>query len=72
MAEEIGVSHKVVRTSLERFASGQMVVTDGAQGKNIITICNYDKYQASEKDKGTARAQQGHTKGTREQYNNLF
>jgi DNA-binding transcriptional regulator YhcF (GntR family) len=72
MAQEIGVSHKVIRNALSRFEGGQMVGTNGAHGKNIISICNYEKYQDAKKDRGTAGAQQGHSRGTqKEQGNNI-
>ena len=71
MSDATGVSIKALRTLLDRLTDGNAVVIDKGTGRMLITICNYDKYQASEPEggtaKGTARARQGHTK---EQENN--
>jgi hypothetical protein len=69
-----GVSIKVIRGLIEGLKSERAIDTDTGTGRMLVTICNYDKYQAAGESKGTAkgtqRAQQGHTKETREQINN--
>lgn len=45
IAKEVGVGHQVVRTALKVFQKQHMVNTDPTQGKNVISVCNYGKYQ---------------------------
>lgn len=66
MSKATGVSIKVLRTLVERLQAEDAVGIDKGTGRLLITIRNYDKYQSPGQDegtgKGTARAQQGHTK----------
>jgi DNA-binding transcriptional MerR regulator len=68
MAKKLGFSVKEIRTFLALLKKGTMIDTDTDTGQYVITICNYSKYQDKEASqdtqKGTARAQQGHSKGT--------
>ena len=43
-----------VRRFLELLKNEQMIVQHSVQVTSVITICNYDKYQAKYKDGGTA------------------
>ncbi len=50
LAKEFGWSHKKVRTQIKRLIDWKMVGTKwaqhGAQRAPVITICNYEKFQA--------------------------
>ena len=72
MSKSTGVSIKTLRTLIDRLQHGNAVGIETGTGRLLITIRNYEKYQAPDGDGGTARAQQGHTKRTREQDNKLF
>ena len=48
IAKEVGVGYQVVRTFLARLKAEHMINADATHGRNIITLCNYDKYQARE------------------------
>lgn len=71
MEDATGVSIKVLRGLIDRLKTENAIGTDTGTGRIVITIRNYDKYQHSERSegtpKGTARAQQGHTKETSKQ-----
>lgn len=70
LAEQCGVTLKVVRSVLERLKMDTVVGTETVNGRTLITICNYDKYQTADDtsgtaegtEKGTRGAQQGHIK----------
>ena len=64
MSKASGVSVKTLRTLVERLQGGNAIGTETGTGRLLITICNYDKYQSPSDSGGTARAQQGHSKGT--------
>lgn len=68
-----GVSVKTVRGLIDLLKAERAIGIDLGTGRMLITICNYDKYQSPKgeegTDRGTARAQQGHTKETKEQDN---
>lgn len=49
IADECGVGYQVVRTAIKRFKSEQMVNATPTHGKNVITLCNYEKHQSPEK-----------------------
>lgn len=67
LAERTFTTHQVVRTALERFKRHGLIRTDVTQGRTIITLCNYDKYQqggdAPNTPPNTAATQQQHIKG---------
>lgn len=50
IAKECGVGYQVVRTAMKRFKSEHMVNAQVTQGKNIISLCNYEKHQRSESE----------------------
>ena len=76
ICDATGMTRKQVRSFLDALEAESAVVlkraNDAANGRTIVTICNYDQYQnmpASEgPSKGQARAKQGPTK---EQVNTL-
>ncbi len=45
IAKDVGVGRQVVRTALERFKANQMITPTLTQGRSMISLCNYDKYQ---------------------------
>jgi hypothetical protein len=56
MAERLDRSKDWAKRFLDRLANRSMIATHTATGVNIITICNYDKYQASFDDAATPAA----------------
>lgn len=82
MAEAFDWTPKRVRGLMERLGKAgiwaQQAAHDGAQSPTIITVCNYDKYQAAEPVEGTAKgtakgtsgAQRGHSRGTQQKEGN--
>ena len=68
LAKEFGWSHKKVRTQIKRLIDWKMVGTKwaqhGAHRAPIITICNYEKFQAPAGERAQGGAQQGHSRGT--------
>ncbi len=68
LAEEFGWSHKRVRNIFRRLIAGNMVVLSwaqhGAQRAPVITICNYEKFQAPVGEGAQGGAQEGHKGGT--------
>jgi hypothetical protein len=64
MSKSTGVSIKALRTLIERLQGEAAIGTETGTGRLLITIRNYDKYQASGEGGGTGGAQQGHTEGT--------
>ena len=59
------VSHKVVRGALARFEKLGFWTLKRAHTGTLIHIVNWQKYQLYEGEAGTARAQRGHSEGTR-------
>ncbi len=47
LAEETGVGRQVIRTFLERLRTERMINPDVTHGKTVVTLCNYEKYQAA-------------------------
>lgn len=66
-----GVGLQVIRTLFKLLESEHAINTDTSNGRLLVTICNYEKYQAPEKSENTAAntapTQRQHTKETREQ-----
>lgn len=70
---QTGLSVKEVRTTLTRLEASEVISrkTIRKKGKSaklgrgfsLITICNYDRYQAKLENVGTQRAPKGHSKG---------
>lgn len=71
IAKEVGVGYQVVRTFLGRLRSEHMVNARLTQGRNVISLCNYEKYQQSEKGANAGgNARLTHDQRTKEQVNN--
>ncbi len=68
LAKEFGWSHKKVRTQIKRLIDWKMVGTEwaqhGAQRAPVITICNYERFQALASERAQGGAHQGHKGGT--------
>lgn len=47
IAEDVGVGYQVVRTFISRLKSEHMINATVTHGKNIISLCNYEKYQTA-------------------------
>ena len=45
ISEACGVGYQVVRTAIKRFKSEHMLNATPTHGKNLISLCNYEKYQ---------------------------
>lgn len=48
LSEEVGVGYQVVRTFLARLKTEHMINARVTQGRNIISLCNYEKYQRAQ------------------------
>lgn len=60
LASESGLSLKQVRLALEKLEKGSQIVRERADKGQVITICKYEDYQASEEEEGqTNGTQQG-------------
>ncbi len=61
-----GISMQSIRTCLARMQkTGEIEYLPGVTHKqSVITLCNYDSYQATKSMLGTSRAQDGHELGT--------
>lgn len=64
LAEEIGVGYQVVRTFLDRLRDEGMVNAAPTQGRTLVTLCNYDRYQHPARG-GNAEANAGATQHQR-------
>ena len=68
LAKEFGWSHKKVRTLIKRLIDWKMVGTKraqhGAHRAPVITICNYEKFQAPADERAQGGAREGHGVGT--------
>ncbi|MBB4859649.1 hypothetical protein HNO88_002978 [Novosphingobium chloroacetimidivorans] len=53
LGEAWGWSKSSVDRFLTRLRTETMIVTDAGTGRLVITICNYEKYQTSEREAGT-------------------
>lgn len=67
LAKGFGMTDKGVRVVIQKLEKLGMVVTQGANRGTIITVCNYDKFQANNKtegeQEGKQRANRGQTEG---------
>ena len=54
LAESTGLSEQQLRTCIGRLKINQQIVTQSTSKHTIITICNYDSYQATEDDEQPA------------------
>lgn len=72
LAKEVGVGYQVVRTFLDRLKSEHMINAAVTHGRNIITLCNYEKYQSPpEPTNAPPNAELTHDQRTKEQGNNI-
>lgn len=55
IADEVGVGRQVVRTFLARLEADSMLARTITQGRNLIRLCNWDKYQVPENDDNPAK-----------------
>lgn len=71
IAEEVGVGRQAVRTFLDRLETDTMITRTLTHGRSVIRLCNWDKYQISEKadnpSKNPRPTQDQPIKETREQ-----
>lgn len=65
LAKEWKWSPSAVERFLTRLETEQMIERQTGQGKSVITICNYDKYQDSEPETGHLSGQQTGQKSDR-------
>lgn len=63
LSKATGLSVKQVRTCMTRLEETHEVVRKTASKWTIVTICNYERYQVCEFDKGQQRASEGPAKG---------
>ena len=54
ISDECGVGYQVVRTLFKRLKTEQMINAEVMHGKNVITLCNYEKYQEPTKPNNAA------------------
>lgn len=67
IAAEVGVGYQVVRTFLARLKAEHMINAEVTHGKNVITLCNWGKYQSSKNvDNAAPNAALTHDKRTKE------
>jgi hypothetical protein len=75
LSEELKLTEKQVRLTLIKLVKTKEIEQKGTNKGTMITICNYDTYQANEKTKGQTkgkqRANKGQTKGNKQQCNNV-
>lgn len=65
LAEKWGWSEKAVRNYLQLLVSENMILLGQSDGhySNILTICNYDKFQSAEIPEGQSKGQSGASAG---------
>ena len=72
IAEDVGVGYQVVRTFISRLKTEHMVNAEVTHGRNVITICNYEKYQSvPAPGNATPNATLTHDQRTKEQGNKI-
>lgn len=64
MADKLPLSVQQLRTFLKRLQNQHMIKIENNTGQQVITICNYDKYQLAPSDINTASTQ----RATRDQH----
>jgi hypothetical protein len=64
MQEATGVGIQVLRTLIKRLVTESAINTETTHGKLLITVCNYEKYQAAGGDGNT----EGNTGPTQDQH----
>ena len=68
MSDATGISIQQIRTLINRLRSEHAIHTDTNNGRLMITVCNYDKYQASGDDTNTATNTGTNTASTQHQH----
>jgi len=63
LAEELNLSSKQVRVSLEKLKETDEIKVVGANKYSLITICKYDDYQQKNSELTNFKANKGQTKG---------
>ena len=53
LAKELGMSKRQVRTTLNQLVANGDIARKSAQRETLITVCDYDSYQAKENPKDT-------------------
>ena len=64
LAEEIGISERSVRTSINRLKSTHEVTQSSTSKFTVLTVNNYDKYQSSDTVSDTQVTSKRHTSDT--------
>jgi len=70
ISEETGLSIQQIRTAIEKLKSTDEITDQSTSQYRIITISNYDKYQASQDDEQQAEQQTNNNQTTSEQQAN--
>jgi len=70
LAKGFCMTEKGVRVVIQKLEKLGMLVKQGANKGTIITICNYDDFQAKEKTKGEHKGKRGANKGQTKGDNN--
>lgn len=69
--DSTGVGVQVIRTLIKLLEAERAINTDTSNGRMLVTICNYEKYQSGPKDPNpeanTELTQSQHTKETKKQ-----
>jgi hypothetical protein len=66
LCTRFNTSHKGLRHLFKLLEQDGMIDrTRTGRGQHIITICNYEEYQAQGRSQGTVEAQSGHSEGTK-------
>lgn len=58
LSETLGLSVKQVRTTIDKLKKGKQITVKGTNKFSIITICNYDIYQATFIEQGQTKGKQ--------------
>lgn len=70
IADEVGVGYQVVRTFLGRLKKDRMINAEVTHGRNVISLCNYEKYQSAKINGNAApNAELTQSQRTKEQVN---
>lgn len=70
MSSATGVSIKALRILISRLRQEHAIGTDTGTGRLLITICNYEKYQAKNSEGAQLGAREGHSEGTQKKQGN--
>lgn len=70
LSEELHLTPKQIRGALNKLKMTNNVAIKGANKYSIITICNYDNYQASKEDEGQTKGQANGQSNNQQKGNN--